>query len=169
MRKRVRAALALAIIAALLMVPLQAFAAKGKGLAAEAATLTPQTATGQLLAFQVGFHNSGKSTISHFRFDGTVSGGATFHPASSSPCAAASGGVSCDLGNLPSGAAVQLVLVFNAPASPGSVTLSGGFNGDADNGTPGAKDDQWAIPNQTVSVLQSSSEFFGTYELTTAP
>jgi hypothetical protein len=168
--KRLRSALALLTIAALLGLPLQAFAAKGTNLAAEAATLTPQVAASQLLAFRVGLKNSGNSTITQFRFDGSVTAGATFFAAaSSSACSASSGGadVSCSLGTLASGEAVELVLVFTAPSSPATVTLDGAFRGDAKNGTPGAKQDTWAIPSQSVVVRQGSTDFFGTYQLNT--
>ena len=170
MSTKIRAVLATVTLVALLALPFQAFGAKGTGLAATATTLTPLVGTGQLLAYQVGLQNTGKSAITQFRFDGSITGGATLHGASTSPCSASDGGtgVTCELGNLASGAAVELVLVFAAPATPASASLSGAFRGDAKNGTPGAKQDTWPILDQVVSVLQSTADFFGTFQLETA-
>lgn len=168
---RLRGLLALLTLVALLGLPLQAFAAKGSDLTGESEALTPLIGAGQLLAFRVSFENTGNSTITQFRFDGKVAGAAAFDSNSSSDCSYADGIVSCVRGpNLPSGDYQEWLLVFQAPASAGTVALTdAAFRGDAKSGTPGAKQDTWPVAAQTVTALASGTpDFYSQLRLTGA-
>lgn len=159
---RLRLILALTTLCALLAVPLQAFAAKGTNVSGASEAVTPLAATDGLLAFRVSLTNSGNSTLTQFRFDGTVEGAAAFHSASSSDCSFTGGTVSCVRGTgLASGQSQVWLLVFSASSSAGNVTLTdGAFRADAKSGTPGAKQDTWVVPDRSVQVLDGDNPDF---------
>jgi hypothetical protein len=160
---------ALFTIATLLALPSSAFGAKGTGLKATLETRTDKVSVGNLLAFQVGFENTGKSAIQHFRFDGSITGAgsATYHGASHPACGAgaSSNAVDCQFGSLAAGSNVDFVILFTA-ASTGTVQFAGEFSGDARTGTPGRKQDIWATDDTAGDAeIFPTGDFYGGWQL----
>lgn len=159
--RRLRAALVIVTLGAILAMPVHVFGAKGTAVSHDVSALIGAVSPGALMAFEATLANGGTSPITHFRFDGSVPG-ATFVSATA-PCVGDGQTTSCELGTLAAGASVKLRFLYDAPTSAGVVTFSGAFSGDAQQGnTNAAKVDTWA--DTAAVTIDASPDFFGSWQ-----
>jgi hypothetical protein len=157
-----RAAVTLSLAIGLLA-PMPAVAAKGNDprvvVAAEPAITA--VSPGQELAFRATFVNDGPGTITHLRFEGSAPG-AVFDRASA-PCDGEGEDVWCELGMFKARTAVDLTIVFTAPAD-GEVGFAGSFAGDARSGNPNAASaDVWSVTSSPIEI-NTDPGFFGSWQ-----